>query len=286
MGDYVSDRKLEVSAFSVPSDIYQTSLSTYQGLLTLNWCERFEIYAGLGSTQLELFTPASSFNYQFTGVLQNITLLFTAFSRNNYPIFDPNGLMSVSSISAFSYTLGGSGVICSFKNLALSASGSYFYTNPPIAEVVLPTTIQNNAISSFVEEFSGDSPTVAPSVVYLPNSSFKYQEWQTDLCLAYAIYISRSLKAVPFAAIEWSGVFATFANALVSSTPPSPLTVDGSTPLFGENAFTATLYNLRQQRNFGFTIGTSFVGKDRFAAGVEWRFINETAFCVDLNMSF
>ncbi|MBS0624053.1 MAG: hypothetical protein JSS62_05460 [Verrucomicrobia bacterium] len=285
LGDYVWNRRLEIKDFP-QADILQTSLSTYQGVLTFNLCKRFELYVGLGSSQLNLLTPASAFGYQFTGTLQSLGIA-PPFGSNNYPIFDPNGLLSIASTAAFSCNLGLSGILWTCNNLALSVSGHYFYTNPPIANVTLPPTFQNNAVGSqFIPIFGGDTPTAAPSTIYLPNSSFKYQEWQTDLCLAYTVCISRTLKAIPFVAFEWAGVLVDFGNALISTLPTTPTTIGVYAPQWPESAFTANLYPLQEQNPFGFTVGTSFVGRDRFAAGIEWRFINESAFCVDVNMSF
>ncbi|MBS0623771.1 MAG: hypothetical protein JSS62_04030 [Verrucomicrobia bacterium] len=285
LGDYVFNRKLEVNQGSF-SDINQTSLRTYQGILSLNLCKRFEIYAGLGASQLSLHTPASSFNYQFAGTAQIVDASPGIFAVNNFPFFDPNSPLSLYSNSFFSCSAGLNGILWHCKNFALSASGRYFYTNPPINNIVLPPTMEVNTMISPMAAYGGTAPSIASSVIY-PHSSIQYQEWQTDLCFAYAICISRTLKAIPFGAIEWSGALVNFGNVFITSLSKPPPVTGGFEPLFNLSfPFTAQLYDLAQQRLFGYTVGASFVGRDCFAASIEWRFVNENAFCVDLNVSF
>lgn len=293
LGDYVFNRKLETQPnsipSSIPSDIYQTRLQTYQGLLTFNLCDRFEFYSGFGATQISLLTPASSFNYQFTGTLQiQATLPAILYSSNNFPFFDPNSPLSLTTNPSFCYVVGLSSILWTCKNFVLSTSGHYFYTNPSIESVTLPPTMEYNALANLgAGNFGGAVPMVASSTVYLPNTTLNYQEWQADLCLAYALCLSRNLRAIPFVAIELAGVLVNFGNAVVTTFTQIPPSVGAFSPIYTTpTAFTANLYDLSQQRLFGYTIGTSFIGRDRFAAGIEWRFVNETAFSVDLNFNF
>ncbi|MBS0624054.1 MAG: hypothetical protein JSS62_05465, partial [Verrucomicrobia bacterium] len=141
LGDYVLNRKLETSENQTNSDIQKTTLKTHQGLISLTMNKRLDFYAGLGASSLTLKTPASSFNYHFSGTLSVVVVPFPAplatYSGNNIPTFDPNSPLSLITNPSFSYTLGLSSILWKGKNLAISAAGSYFYTNPNVARAVL-----------------------------------------------------------------------------------------------------------------------------------------------------
>ncbi|MBS0623770.1 MAG: hypothetical protein JSS62_04025 [Verrucomicrobia bacterium] len=288
LGDYVLNRKLEVASSS--ADIQFSYLRTHQGLLSFAYRKKLEIYVGLGASKLAIETPASAFGYQFTGAY-NLAFAAASFG-NNFPFFDPNSFMSFTSNAAFSYTLGGSCIVWDTCKYALSLAGRYFYTHAPITNVFLPFSVQNNRIYNVAGGMGAYAPQVAPSTVYLQNVACSYREWQVDLCLSYILKIAKTLKALPFLALNCSGVYANFGDAVVSSTPPlppaSPLLVPGqpNSVLFTPVPFAATLYNLRQQTLFGGTLGSSFIGNSCFAAGIEWRFWNENAFCLDFNINF
>ncbi|MCC5832345.1 MAG: hypothetical protein JJU12_04805 [Chlamydiales bacterium] len=90
-----------------------------------------------------------------------------------------------------------------------------------------------------------------------------YQEWQVSLGAAYRVPISSTVKVVPYAAVEWAHAKIDFDN--LTNEPPI-------------HAFP----NLRTPHNFGYALGLTMVGWERWSATIEGRFINEFAFFLNI----
>lgn len=90
-----------------------------------------------------------------------------------------------------------------------------------------------------------------------------YHEWQVSLGAAYRVPISCTISVVPYAAVQWAHAKIHFDNLT---------TADGS----------HVFRDQEPQHDFGYALGLTMVGWDRWSATVEGRFINEFAFYLNI----
>ena len=90
-----------------------------------------------------------------------------------------------------------------------------------------------------------------------------YHEWQASLGAAYRVPISCTIQVVPYAAVQWAHAKIDFDNLTNTS---------------GSHIFR----DMEPQHGFGYSLGLTMVGWDRWSATVEGRFINEFAFFLNI----
>lgn len=145
-GDYVYNKHMEVVE---PHDdvIENTQIFTNAGFLTVNFCNRWDLFATLGATNLFIETNGATFNI--------ITTLGNTGVR-----------CIIETTTAFSWSLGVRGALWKWGCATLGFEAQYFRTNPAI-----------RLISSRSSQIRYVSDTL----------SAKYQEWQLGLGLSYRI---------------------------------------------------------------------------------------------------
>jgi len=161
--DHVFDRKLEVKRNGHP-DIRQTIIDTNAGFIALNWCNRIDLFATLGASNLRIYTPSSAF----------ITTVGVAGSNN----ID----FELESKSSFSWSVGLRGTILCCRGFVWGVEGAYFSTNPDL---------------DFIKQENF-------AIEYTSGINTEYHEWQIGTGLAYPVCWGSSLAFVPYAGVKFS----------------------------------------------------------------------------------
>ena len=112
-GDYVFNRHMRIERRRGQS-IEHTKVITNAGLLVWNFYDRFDLFATLGETNIEIET----------GVKNSFTAAGTPFGR-----------IVLETSSAFSYSVGARVSIWEVGNTTLGAEGQYFYSRPNVSRL-------------------------------------------------------------------------------------------------------------------------------------------------------
>ncbi|MCH9609874.1 MAG: Major outer membrane porin [Chlamydiales bacterium] len=230
--DHVYNRNLEIDGQD-HSSLHRFEFSTRQALISVNLCNRVDIFGAFGASYFQIQSPLRSFN--------------PTDSNDNGSVFINTG-------TDFSWGVGGRGTIWGCGPFILGAEGEYFYSKPEINSI--------------------DAPFTSNRVTYAENASLKYQEWQFGLGASYQICLSQSIEVLPYAGITWSHAWVNMGNS------QEPIDDDGTPD------FTITLNNLTNQKLWGYAIGLSLLGCERFSLGIEGRFANEKALTVNSAFRF
>jgi len=168
-GNYVFNRHLEVDRNGDEGkDIEHAEIYTNAGYIALNLCDRFDIFATLGSTTIEL-----GFDDR---VLTNEILADFAGGLTTFDTlrFEPT----------FSWSVGGRATLWECDCFTVGLEGEYFRTNPNADYLV----------------------GFANALVSFEDRSVTYSEWQVGFGASYTIATScPNLAFVPYLAVKWSG---------------------------------------------------------------------------------
>ncbi|MCH9609872.1 MAG: Major outer membrane porin [Chlamydiales bacterium] len=230
-GDYVSNRHLKsTDRNNNEHSIHDFSINTNAGKVTLNFCERVNVYGIFGASNCYIQTPTGAFS----------------------PSLNDNQTVYIHTASDFAWGIGGAGTIWQCGSFALGGEGNYFYTKPSI---------------TMIEVFR--SSIVA---TYANLASIKYQEWQFGLGATYQFCLSQTIQALPFIGLTWSNAWVNMGKSIEPiSAIPNP-------------SFTLVLNPLKSQRLWGYAVGLTLAGCDRFQLTLEKRFASENA--INLNAEF
>lgn len=167
-GDYVFNRGLRnrgrVANQADRSRLDQTEIYTNAGYLALNFWDRFDAFATLGTSKLNLEGNASSFGPFLTS-----------------PILENGPRVAIETRYEFSWSVGARALLWECGCTALGLEGQYFRTVPRVHSI------------TFGKLFTTD-PTST-----LPHLSTQYSEWQVGLGLSHRINIF-----VPYVAVKYS----------------------------------------------------------------------------------
>ncbi|MCH9619298.1 MAG: Major outer membrane porin [Chlamydiales bacterium] len=226
-GNYVFDRKMELDSRD-HGDLHQTKLYTNAGLLTVNFCNRVDVFAAFGASKITLSGSGKTF-------------------------LDSGGVNLISTViteSDISYNAGVRGTIWECGCCIIGGEVQYFYTNPTM------NRIQNESVAPFYFE-NGEQ--------------LQYQEWQVGLGVTYDIALPACFRVLPYAGIKWSNAWIDMGDALFSPD---------------EGATTSQLLDFRNSLNWGYSLGLTFVGGEKWSTTVEGSFADELAFSFNTQFRF
>jgi major outer membrane protein len=112
-GDYVYNRHMEVEKFN-EADITTTRLMTNAGYVALNFCNRCDVFATFGATQLQFFGNTSAFPLT-TYVEERMDVHFS---------------------THFSWSVGGRAIVWEMGCFGVGVEGQYFKTSPDLDFVI------------------------------------------------------------------------------------------------------------------------------------------------------
>jgi len=178
-GDYVFNRDMQIRRRRDTDggtgrrrrSVDHFSLWTNAGYLALNFCDRFDIFATLGTTKIDLDANIRTFSPVLTIATIDAIDFAAAGTR-----------LRIESRYEFSWSVGGRVTLWECGCTALGIEGQYFRTNPRVHEFIT------------ADLFTTD-PTSSPSRFHT-----QYSEWQVGLGLSHRINI-----LVPYVAVKWSG---------------------------------------------------------------------------------
>ncbi|MBS0623986.1 MAG: hypothetical protein JSS62_05120 [Verrucomicrobia bacterium] len=230
-GDYVYNRFLEVNQTYIPSSsIQQTTLSTNAGLVILNFFEWLDVFATLGTTSLDLSTNGYSFANSLGTDTVKISMQFPA---------------------QFSWSVGMTGTIWTYRCFVFGFEGQYFRVNPQLTNF----TRLNTGRADYLNR-----PTA-------------YQEWQAGVGAAYRFTTGYSgVTFVPYVGTKWSSGKFSF-NDYTFSFP-------------GVTSGHYTLYNLTPQKSWGLAVGMTAMFCQTAGLNIEGRWADESALSVQGQVRF
>jgi len=156
--------------------------------------------------------------------------------------------------SGFSWSIGGHFSIYRWRNWLLGGEAQYFSACPRI------NYVRNEGIIGFL-----------PAINYF-NKKVLYQEWQVGGALAY--FIGKKccdLTPIPYIGLKWSGLTANLGGV-------------NNPGFLGTGIF--IFDRLENQRNLGFAVGVTLVGRCRMSINIEGRFADERAFSINSQFRF
>ncbi len=159
-----------------------------------------------------------------------------------------SSLLYFNTASDFSWSVGVRGTIFSCCNFAVGGEVEYFAARPSIS-----TTFDPNI----------------SRVIYPADTLFKYREWQFGLGATYQICLAQSIQALPYIGITWSRVEVDMQNSAQSM-----------------NNLTFTFLDLREQKQWGYAVGVTLTGCEKFQITLENRFASEKALSFNVGMQF
>lgn len=179
----------------------------------------------------------------------------------NTPLFfqPTNDIVNIRSETSFSYSVGLRSILWQQGPFVLGGEGQYFFSNPHI-----------NSIDGV-----GSSRITYPK----KNVTIKYSEWQLGLAGAVNLYFGEGVAVIPYAGISWASAKMDMGNAKEPLQPPAGI----QDMLVGR---VLTLFDLTNQKNWGYAIGLNLIGFNRFSFGIERRFASENAFSGTVQMRF
>jgi hypothetical protein len=143
----------------------------------------------------------------------------------------------------FSWTTGIHATLFKRHGFGIGAGGDYFYVAPNLSYINL----------------YGPNPAYPGGDIEIELS-----EWQAFLGANYTFPIAPTINIVPYGAMKWNGVYLKGKNAQVTSST-------------GGTDITTLLRNYDNARLFGYALGLTMEGCNRFSATLEGRFANERA---------
>ncbi len=152
----------------------------------------------------------------------------------------------------FSWSLGLRGTLWECGRFGLGAEGQYFEYTSDLKHA----------------DLAENSP------FYFFDTKMCYQEYQLGLGATYVIPICGcDTFVVPYAGIKWSGARVNFGDLLLNLETGSTLI-----PTIVQ------LTNLKSQRHFGWAVGLTLVGSNRWSITAETRFFDESALYINSQM--
>ncbi|MFN0064965.1 MAG: hypothetical protein ACKVOH_01875 [Chlamydiales bacterium] len=162
-----------------------------------------------------------------------------------------NETLTLGTESNFSWGAGVRASLVQCCGFCFGLDGKYFYTNPSINFVTVTTA----------------------STGYPSGSSFKFHEWQVDFGTTYSFCVGPYWTLLPYASLNWSNARATMDNAIQNLT-------------FTDLVYILQLYDLKQQKAWGYALGITLLGCDYFTVTFEGRFASQTAFSFNTQLRF
>ncbi len=179
-----------------------------------------------------------------------------AFTPNNATVAANNASLLINTETYFSWRVGTRATLWSCGAFALGGEAQYFLSRPDITSL----------------DYYNGLDRVA---TYPQSAKFKYQEWQFSLGTTYQICLAQSIQLLPYINVTWSHAWVNMGDAFPEI---------GS--LFANPTFNVRLGTLENQRLWGYAIGLTMVGCERFSLGVEGRFASESALTVNSELRF
>ena len=187
-GDYVFNRHMTVATAGHPN-IDCTQVFTNAGYLVFNICNRVDLFATLGAT-----------NIQFHNSLK-------AFPNNGATQIDREQNIAVFFDPAFSWSIGGRANILHIGCFSVGVEGQYFRTNPDYNYVL-----------------SGRDGLQT----YIDDQSAVYHEWQVGIGAAYCFEVcSPEISIIPYVGTSWSDAHLDTGNFQLTLTPDPTVTFLG-----------------------------------------------------------
>jgi major outer membrane protein len=184
-----------------------------------------------------------------TTTLGATSIYFVSPDHTFSSIFDPlfNNTTDLMTNTSFSYSSGVRFTLWECGCFALGAEGQYFYTRPKI---------NYTHSNDFSVRYAGKG------------QHLKYYDWQIGLGSAYRIdIIQRSTAFIPYVGVRWN-------RARIN---PGDVRVVLPSDIF---------LNQREQRQWGYAVGATFLGCNKISVTAEGRFANENAFYVNSQFRF
>ncbi len=256
LGDYVFDRHLRVNSVGSHGgvnnnggNIQTVRMMSNSGLINLNVCNRLDLFATLGATEISAKSPARCFSP--LGEAPD----FTNTTEVNFPIL-------LDAATSFSLGAGLRGTIWRCGNLAIGGEAQYFHTNPSLVSL-------NSTSFSIVN--------------YLDDFKLNYHEWQLGMGTSYQVCLSECIQVLPYAGVSWSLVRGYFGNPVASMNELTDLDeVSGSQATI----FTVRLNNWANARLWGYVVGLTVMGYERLNVGIQGHFGSEKALSVNSTIRF
>lgn len=174
------------------------------------------------------------------------------FANNAFNIFDGstggNPLVVISTASHISSSLGLRGVIFATDSLCIGIEGQYFFTAP--------------AVTSIYEPFDTFYVTYAEGV------KLRYKEYQIGIGASYSICLTPAINLIPYIGAQFARVSVDMGDSKQHINSLITFITDHD----------ITLVDLKNGRNFGYSIGLTLMSLKRFSLGIEGRFVNEKSF--------
>jgi major outer membrane protein len=253
-GDCVFQRNMET--YSLPGwqdenkDYLHTSLVTNAGYLSLTFCETLEVFSTFGASKIRLDGDLGAFK-----MLSNAQ--WTQFLRPTANPLYPSvgGLLSIETLSSFSWSVGGRGVLLSCGPLKIGAEAQYFSTRLPV-----------KYLNSEYTSLSANGLLQANDLL-----NMTYSEWQVGLGVSVCAGCFE-----PYAAIKVSRAHLLMDNARVQLNGPNPQPYPFS-PILG---------NARSAKTWGYAIGNTLKLGQQTLMTVEGRFGDEKALFLNGQLAF
>ncbi len=163
--------------------------------------------------------------------------------------------------TAFSWSVGARGTLYNCGNFGIGSEIQYFFSNPHITSLYAP--------------MDGAQLTTYP----IDNLNMRYNELQVGLGISYNICLSDGFNSLPYFGVAWSHARGRFGNA---EDRILSLDADGVAQGTGNVKFSDWV----NQRYWGFVLGMTLVGSERFNLGIEGRSSSEKALYFNSTIRF
>lgn len=229
-GDFVFNRNMRIDGKGLDQAhiIRSTEINTNAAVLTLNLWQAIDLYGTVGVSDFRIETNEKSW------IL----------------IGQTNGVMTTD--SHLSWSVGGRGVLWSWRCFNLGFEGQYFQSKPLFRRYI-------SEFLGFITQFN-------------KNNQVTYHEWQVGGTLSYILQTPcPHVTLVPYIGGKYARSLLVTHNFTFQETG---------------NPVTFTIFNLRSHKRGGFAVGSSLIVRDRVGVTVEGRFGDEKAIFVNGQVSF
>jgi len=226
-GDYVFNRHMRVSNIPPERQIRQFKILTNAGIINVDFFQRASLFATLGASQITIQSPRAAF---FNSLLNNIVFL------------EAN--------TAFSWSIGGRGILWNCGCLAFGLESQYFATRPTLNYL--------------------RTEGLAP--LYFNKRGLQFRDFQIGFGASYSYQLGCTMKLSPYAGFEWSRAHLHSEGA--------------NRDLLTNEGISYFLRNFESSRDLGFCLGLSLVLYEAWIGTVEAHFADQTAMSVDVRAKF
>ncbi|MEG2241049.1 MAG: hypothetical protein RSB82_00920 [Victivallaceae bacterium] len=305
-GDYVIDRDLKTNVAPtsrlpntiataapttlIPNVAYNQEMSvarmfTNAGSLTLNICQRLDLYGTIGTTNMHLQGPSTAFN--LSGVIGTV---FTAGTSGLEDAIN-NSVIEIDSRTDLCWSIGARATVLRCSNFSLGAEGQYFENRSKIDTLnILSNSAQFYLINPKGFAAKQIATNVLPATAPTKRAPLKYDEWQFGAGAAWKIGVF-----VPYIGMKWSKANCKMENVTVPQPignlanlyiPATPGVDPATTANQDFRGVCVKLNNLKVRQHWGVVAGSTLVDSQKMLLSLEARFIDELAFHVNGKIRF